>query len=807
MISNVNFTEVTESKVTLSWEGGPADCYRIYWADADYPTMRYAFIGETKEPRYELNRSTHVPHFIKISAVKDGVEGELSQTYRTPVKKVFHEQLEKLSRGLIAVKTQQGVFLSWRLMLEEVSGHTQTGLSGTDFIVYKNGRELARVTDSTNYEDAGGTVEDSYSVAPVNGDNAGEPCDAVKPWTSGDNYIDIPLRRPEGGITPAGTAYEYNAGDMSVGDADGDGEYEYYVKWDPSNAKDVSHKGYTGPAFIDCYKLNGRLLWRLELGKNVRAGSHYTQFMVYDFDGDGRAEMAVKTAPGTRITHYREDGTVLSSEYITLPEEDVKKGISHEDNFVCSAEGYRAHLAELFLSWHMHPEVKAGHWPATLEECFNREPEYSYPLSKKDAEALADYFIHEFAPSRSPKNQLDNFEGFVYDSPEYLTMFSGDGHELETVRYPHDRVDDGLMWGDYATRRIEPCNRVDRFLTGVAYLDGEHPYLLACRGYYTRTCIAAYRFAEGHFQEYFKIDSGFMPMSNPFTDDPHSRKGTDPVYGILCGQGNHSLATADVDGDGCQEIIYGAAVIDHDGSVLYSLYGYLPDGTYTKFGHGDAMHTGKIDPDRPGLQTFSVYENGTRAPYGYALRDAGTGEVIFGEPGFKDLGRCMVGDVDPSTRGLQVWVDKMYSCTGKELDLPLLGTNQSIRWAADMSTQIIDSGHRYEEYNGQISDLTHGVMLDPEGVTTNNSTKGNPCLVADLFGDFREEICLRKTDSSAIRIFTNTEITAHKLFTLMHDTQYRTSVAWQNNCYNQPGYTKFYYASDMDWAYVLPALL
>lgn len=154
--------------------------------------MRYAFIGETKEPRYELNRSAHVPHFIKISAVKDGVEGELSQTYRTPIKKVFHEQLEKLSRGLIAVKTQQGVFLSWRLMLEEVSGHTQTGLSGTDFIVYKNGRKLARVTDSTNYEDAGGTMEDSYSVAPVNGDNAGEPCVAVKPWTSGENYIDIP---------------------------------------------------------------------------------------------------------------------------------------------------------------------------------------------------------------------------------------------------------------------------------------------------------------------------------------------------------------------------------------------------------------------------------------------------------------------------------------------------------------------------------------------------------------------------------------------------------------------------------------
>ena len=196
-----------------------------------------------------------------------------------------------------------------------------------------------------------------------------------------------------------------------------------------------------------------------------------------------------------------------------------------------------------------------------------------------------------YAPSRSPKNELRKFEGFIYEGPEYLTMFGGDGSELDTIPFRYPREDDGLMWGDYAFKRIEPCNRVDRFLSGVAYLDGERPYLIICRGYYTRMTMTAYDFFTGKHREYFTIDSGYVPMSNPFNDgNAHDLSGTDPVYGCLCGQGNHSLSTADVDGDGCQEIIYGAAVIDHDGSVLYSSRGIRPDGVEAKFGHGDAMH-------------------------------------------------------------------------------------------------------------------------------------------------------------------------------------------------------------------------
>lgn len=804
MAIRLNLNQIEDTQFSVQWQAEDSEgcTYRLYWSDRYSETMAYKCVYEGTDTGFTLKKATHIPHYLKVEAWRDGeLRGE-SPLLKTPVKKVFHEQLEKLNRGLIAIASKEGVFLGWRMFLDEVTGYTETGMSGTDYVVYKNGKRLALVTDSTNYLDREGTLQDTYAVSAGNS----APCEAVH--VNPNEYMEIPMQIPEGGITPAGEVYTYSANDMSVGDVDGDGEYEFFVKWDPSNAHDVSGKGYTGKCFIDCYKLSGRLLWRLDMGVNIRAGAHYTQFMVYDFDGDGKAEMSVKTAPGTCMTVYHEDGTVQSRKYITLPEGDAAKGITQEDNYVCSADDYFEHIVRLFQGWQDIPEVKSGQWPATLEECFSIEDSgkrYTYPLSRQDAEALADYFFDVYAPSRSKKNELRKFEGFIYEGPEYLTMFGGNGEELETIRFPHPREDDGLRWGDYAMNRIEPCNRVDRFLSGVAYLDGERPYLIICRGYYTRTTIVAYDFFEGTHRVRFDIDSGHVPMDNPFCANPHEAMGTDPVYGRLAGQGNHSLSTADVDGDGCQEIVYGAAVIDHDGSVLYSSWGKLPDGRDAKFGHGDAMHVAVIDPDRPGFQIFNVFEGAKAAPYGWALRNAETGEPFFGEYAETDLGRCMIGDVNPNVRGLCVWVKEMYDCRGNRLSDKVLGTNQSIRFAADLSTQVTDGvDYINEKHVGIVNDNTHGILLKPKGTLTNNGTKGNPCLVADIFGDFREELLLRTEDSSAIRIYTSLEITHHKLFTLMHDTMYRTGIAWQNNSYNQPCYTKFYYGSDMDFSQVLP---
>ncbi len=796
---------IEDAWVEIGWDPVQgADSYRVYWADRDTETVEYCLMAEGRDCSYVLHKATHVPHYLKVAACRGGEETCCSRVLKTPVKKVFHRQLEKLNRGLQVVKVKNGVFLSWRMLLEEVEGYSATGMTGTDYRVYRNGKPIALVTDSTNYLDREGGRQDAYGVAPVHKGVEGERCPEAKPWER--EYLDLPLQKPAGGVTPSGEPYEYSANDMSIGDVDGDGEYEYIVKWDPSNAHDVTGKGYTGRCYLDCYRLDGELLWRLDMGDNIRAGAHYTQFMVYDFNGDGKAEMAVKTAPGTRMTVYNKDGGVKTQAYITLAEEDVRAGVTHDSNFVCSAEDYRQHLADVFQGWREHPEVKRGQWPDTLEECFGLQPCHSYPLDRKDALELADYYIHTFAPAQSPKNQLEEFEGYIYEGPEYLTMFGGDGAELQTIPFKYGRVDDGLLWGDYALARVEPCNRVDRFLSGVAYLDGERPYLILCRGYYTRTTIVAYDFFENRFREKFSIDSGFVPMKNPFFERGiHDVKGSDPIYGVLAGQGNHSLSTADVDGDGCMEIIYGAAVIDHDGSLLYSSYDYRPDGVYAKLGHGDSMHVAKIDPDRPGMQIFNVFEGGAAVPYGYALRDAGTGKVIFGQYAEEDLGRCMIGKICKDVRGLQVWVNDTYDCKGNRLDVPTLGTNAGIRWAGDLTTQVTD-GPVYigTVQTGTVNDLLHGEMLRPEGTLTNNGTKGNPCLIADIFGDFREEILLRTQDSSAVRIYMNTEVTGHKLFTMLQDVTYRCGVAWQNNCYNQPCYPGFYYGSDMDFKYVLP---
>jgi hypothetical protein len=711
-------------------------------------------------------------------------------------------QLEKLDRGLVVATTPGGAFLSWRLLGHEVTGRTPTGMAGPAFEVYRDGRRVATVTDSTNYLDPAGTPDSVYRVAPVRG----KPSAPARAWST--THLDLPLRKPADGVTPAGEAYTYSANDLSVGDVDGDGAYEYIVKWDPSNSKDVSQVGYTGNVFIDAYELDGTPLYRIDLGVNVRAGAHYTQFLVYDFDGDGRSEMMFKTAPGTKIIRYDRDGTVRSERFVTMPRDDVRAGVRHTDDYRMSAADYFEHLVTMFQGWHDHPEVEAQRWPATLEQAFGIPNAYQYPLSRADATALANHFVDVYAPARSARNQLRNFAGFIVDGPEYLTVFDGaSGRELQTVRYEPGRHDDGLMWGDYAMARIEPGNRVDRFLATVAYLDGRRPSAVFARGYYTRSTLVAYDWDGRRLHKRWYVDSGWTPMTNPFNDSPHGRDGTDPEFRTLTTQGAHSLSTADVDLDGKQEIVYGAATIDDDGDLLYSSFAPLPEGSAApgenvRLGHGDAMHVTDIDPTRPGLEIYMVHEGGTFAPYGHAMRDARTGQVLFGTYSGRDTGRGMVGDILPEHAGLEAWANTgmgLWTAQGQRLGDTVPGTNQSIRWAADLSTQIVDGAL---EVTPTIVDWRRGTLLTAENTRTNNGTKGNPGLVADIFGDWREELLMRTADSTAVRIYLSTEVTTHKLYTLMHDPQYRAEVARQQTTYNQPSYPSFHLGTGTDWAKV-----
>ncbi|QHC68079.1 rhamnogalacturonan lyase [Rathayibacter sp. VKM Ac-2759] len=715
-------------------------------------------------------------------------------------------QLEDLDRGVVALASPDGgVFVSWRLLATEVTGSSGTGMVGADFAVYRGAERVGVVTDSTNLHDPAGSPGDEYRVVALVDGEPGEP--SAPATASADAFETLPLQKPADGVTPAGEAYTYSANDMSVGDMDGDGDYEYVVKWYPSNAKDVSQKGYTGSTYLDTYEADGTLLHRIDLGVNIRSGAHYTQFMVSDFDGDGRSEIMTKTAPGTVTLP---GGDPARAESITLLPEDVAAGVTPADDYRLSAADYREHLIGVFEGWSTRDEVTSGQWPATLEEAFGTAPTHTYPLDRAGATELVDYFIDVYAPSRSDRNDLTTFEGFILDGPEYLTVFDGEsGVELETVAYEPGRGDDGLLWGDYAYSRIEPGNRNDRFLAAVASFDGETHSAVFARGYYTRAVVVAYDWDGTSLTQRWVADSGHVPMTNPFNDAPHGREGTSPEWATLTTQGFHSLSAADVDGDGRQEIVYGSATLDDDGSLLYSSYDTLPEGssapgTSAKLGHGDAMHVTDIDPARPGLEIFTVHEGGVGAPYGYALRDAATGEVLFGAYSGKDTGRGMIGDIDPAIPGQEVWAIGELSAAGEPLSDTQPGTNQSIRWAADMTTQIVASTTMQDATPVTPTIVTGDgtVLLSADGTVTNNGTKGNASLVADVLGDWREELLLPTADSSAIRIYSSTEVTDRKLTTLMHDPQYRVEVARQNTAYNQPSYTSYGLASDIDWSTV-----
>ncbi|MED1124921.1 rhamnogalacturonan lyase [Bacillus atrophaeus] len=570
-------------------------------------------------------------------------------------------QLESLNRGLVAVKTESGVFISWRLL--------GTENASVSFNVYRNGQKLnaSPIASSTNYLDKGGSTSAVYQVkAVVNGT---EQAASEKAAVWGKQYHSVPLRKPAGGQTPKGESYTYSANDASAGDVDGDGEYELILKWDPSNSKDNSQDGFTGEVFIDAYKLDGTLLWRIGLGKNIRAGAHYTQFMVYDLDGDGKAEVAMKTADGTK------DGT-----------------------------------------------------------------------GKVIGDANADY---------------RNEQGRILSGPEYVTVFKGDtGKELVTAKFEPARgnVSD---WGD------SYGNRVDRFLAGVAYLDGQRPSLIMTRGYYAKTMLVAYNFRDGKLSKLWTFDS--------------TKSGNE----TFAGQGNHNLSIADVDNDGKDEIIYGSMAVDHDGKGLYS----------TGLGHGDALHAGDLDLSRPGLEVFQVHED-KNSPYGLSFRDAATGKIIWGVHAVKDVGRGMAADIDPRYPGQEVWANgSLYTAKGVKIGSTVpSSTNFGIWWDGDLLREQLDS-NRIDKW-----DYQNGVsktLLTASGAASNNSTKATPSLQADLLGDWREEAVWRNEDSSELRIYTTRDITEHRVYTLMHDSVYRLGIAWQNVAYNQPPHTSFFLGNGM----------
>ncbi|MVN78672.1 T9SS type A sorting domain-containing protein [Hymenobacter sp. HMF4947] len=588
-------------------------------------------------------------------------------------------RMEKLDRGVVAIRTSaSAVFVSWRLF--------GTDPSGLAFNVYRGTTKLnpTPLTGATNLTD-NAAADERYTVRPVlNGvEQAASPAASV--W--GQKYLSIPIQQPAGGTTPDGVAYTYSANDCSVGDLDGDGQYEIILKWDPSNSKDNSQSGYTGNVYLDAYKLNGTRLWRIDLGRNIRAGAHYTQFMVYDLDSDGKAEVACKTADGT----VDGKGVVIGS-------------------------------------------------------------------------AAADY---------------RNTAGYILTGPEFLTVFNGrTGAAMATTDYLPARgaVTD---WGD------NYGNRVDRFISTVAYLDGVRPSLIMGRGYYTRLVRVAWDWRNGQLTRRWTFDSDATGN------------------GAYASMGNHQLTVGDVDGDGKDEVVNGASAVNDNGTGLYA----------NGLGHGDALHMSDMDPDRPGQEVWQCHEEPARyGNYGLECRDALTGQPLWGVPGGgADVGRALAADVDPAHRGYEMWgsVGGLYTCTGTQISTAKPTVNFAVWWDGDLSRELLDAAYnattnvstvRLEKWVPATSTLTR--LLTPSlaadgDAQTNNGTKANPCLTADLLGDWREEILLRARDNQSLLLYSTTAPTTERIYTLMHDAQYRLAVAQQNSAYNQPPHPSFFLGNDM----------
>ena len=624
--------------------------------------------------------------------------------------------MEKLDRGTVAVKTNGGVYLSWRLLGTE-------SLTNQAFDIYRDSEKIYTTGehDATCYTDSKGTADNKYTVVPKG--EAIDKTETVDVWTTNTTYKgrsvaykDIAFKVPDGGKTPTDEEYTYTANDMSVGDLDGDGEYEYIVKWDPSNSKDNSVKGYTGNVYLDAYELDGTLLWRIDLGVNIRAGAHYTQYMVYDFDGDGKSEVILKTAPGSK------DG---EGNYVSKAGKNITKGDDTKDY-------------------------------------------------------------------RNSSGLLMGEDG----GPEYLTVFNGEtGAAMQTVDFdPPRSILTSSKWGDsYA-------NRSERYLAAVAYLDGVHPSVVMTRGYYTYVYAAAYTWDGTDLKEQW-LSTNTPTEANGGTGctvkyaDGTSKNNTNKT---LYAQGAHSVSVADVDNDGYDEIIFGSAVLDHDGTVL----------TYDGRGHGDAEHVSDFDNDGK-QEIFMAHEAGKHndkiIPYAVDIKRY-NGDIML-QAAQGDIGRGIMDNVDDkyalSSGNLSLFwsvaADGIYNQAGEKVgNIPNTnGSNMenfAVYWDGDLGRELLD-GNKLVKYS--IKSGTERIYYDSKNSTLpgsiNNSTKSNACLTADLFGDWREEIVLRYGDG--VRIYFSTIPTDYRLTTLMHDSQYRCAIAWQNVGYNQSPHTSYYIGS------------
>jgi rhamnogalacturonan endolyase len=345
------------------------------------------------------------------------------------------------------------------------------------------------------------------------------------------------------------------------------------------------------------------------------------------------------------------------------------------------------------------------------------------------------------APYAATRGQaLDGGKGFVLQGPEYLSVYAGGtGREIAKV----DWIERGQPedWADHTG------NRSSRHMLGVAYLDGKTPSVLVLRGTYGLMKVDAWTLRNGALQKIWRWTNERQPFKYQ-------------------GQGQHSIKVGDIDGDGFDEILNGSIAIDNDGRTMWG----------TGMGHGDRFYLSDIDPDHPGLEVWYTIED-PHPQNGVSLWDAKSGTLLFGtkEPNRDNqIAGGLAGDIDPAFPGMEVWGDKFFfTSKGQSIPGPVPPQNELVWWDGDLLRELHGRGS-ISKWKGAELGRTEGTVHQ----------------VADLFGDWREEIVT--SANGELRVYSTAIRAADRRVTLMQDPLYRHDVTHRSMGYTHVPMTSYY---------------
>ena len=591
--------------------------------------------------------------------------------------------IDKLDRGIVAVKTTGGIFVSWRIQSDEYYDVT--------YNLYRDGAVIAENLKTSNYTDAAGTSSSSYAVEAVKRGIQQTKSAAVKPWVSNSNYLEIAPKHDQS-ITST-----LIPNDACCADVDGDGVVEILLKFD--NLEEISNgfpkEGNNGEyTIMEVLKLDGTVLWWVNCGPNMGDFQNNEQNIVgYDWDMDGKAEVLMRL----------EEGSVIH--------------MANGDTYTIGADGKNG------TSWTNYRVPKTG-----------------------------------------------GTEWFTHYGKEFLVYCNGtSGVPYQVIDFPCARFESGesdlnRAWGDgYG-------HRSSKYFFGAPYLDGRKPSIFVGRGIYTRHKFVA-----------LDVD----PATHQLTERwrwMNNQGYSSPWYG----QGYHNYAIVDVDWDGRDEIVWGGMVIDDNGKGLST----------TGFGHGDAQHHGDLNPYVHGQEGFFCNEDHPNNHY----RDLTTAKLYYRNESGNDDGRAIAGNflnTIPGAVGFSAHdasPGPVSLVENKHLDI--LNTTRGM---AQNFRCYWDSDLQEETFNYSNGKNTAGAVYKPgtgnswvlTGSMTNNDTKGTPCFMGDILGDWREEFIMRTADNK-IRIYTTDIETPWRNYSLWYDHQYRNGMVWEMCGYNQPPHTSYF---------------